>query len=192
MKLTGQDAIEYKVNHPEVELNKHSDPVEEERFDLSIDEAWDVCREDPSLIYVEIDDGENGMKKENKAIIDMYKFFIRAIAYDGVEKNSETESRVSDSNWLVTDKDPVSTGLNCFSDIPEILNHETGEYAPWFPSIEEYWQHLTDLHVEEISGEYREDSTGTLWYYDDDEGWFLVCGDGELVRSTFNSPDDVD
>jgi hypothetical protein len=55
-KLKGQDAIEYKVNHPEAELNKYNDPIEDERFDLSIDEAWDVCREDPSLIYVEIDD----------------------------------------------------------------------------------------------------------------------------------------
>lgn len=52
-KLTGWEAIEYKKSNPDAELNKYNDPIEEERFDLSFEEAEDVAREDPSLIWAE-------------------------------------------------------------------------------------------------------------------------------------------
>lgn len=54
--LRGQDAIEYKLLHPEVELNKRTDPMEEERFDLDLEYAVEVAREDAGLLYVELDD----------------------------------------------------------------------------------------------------------------------------------------
>ena len=55
-KLTGIKAIEYKRLHPEVELNKYNDPTEEERFDLSVEDAEEIARDDAGLLYVEIDD----------------------------------------------------------------------------------------------------------------------------------------
>ena len=58
-KIKGIEAIEYKKNHPNpstVELNKYNDPTEEERFDLSVEEAEEIAREDAGLLYVEIDD----------------------------------------------------------------------------------------------------------------------------------------
>lgn len=59
-KLTGQEAIEYKKINPNAELNKFNDPTEEERFDISIDDAEDIIREDPGLIYVEIETEYHG------------------------------------------------------------------------------------------------------------------------------------
>lgn len=55
-KLNGTDAIEYKKANPDAELNKYNDPTEDERFDISIEEAEAVISEDPALIYVEVDD----------------------------------------------------------------------------------------------------------------------------------------
>ena len=55
-KIKGIEAIEYKKNHPNVELNKYNDPTEEERFDLSVEDAEEIAREDAGLLYVEIDD----------------------------------------------------------------------------------------------------------------------------------------
>ena len=54
-KIIGHEAIEYKKNHPEMELNKYNDPIEGELFDLSVSEAEDIAGEDPNLIYIEID-----------------------------------------------------------------------------------------------------------------------------------------
>lgn len=54
MKLTGHDAIEFaEVNG--LTLNKYSDPIEDAREGLSVEEAEEVAAEDPSLIYVEFD-----------------------------------------------------------------------------------------------------------------------------------------
>ena len=61
--LRGQEAIEYKRTHPVAELNKRNDPVEEERFDIDLEYAEEVAREDAGLLYVELDvcgdDAEN-------------------------------------------------------------------------------------------------------------------------------------
>lgn len=54
--ITGQDAIDYKKIHPLAKLNKRTDPIEGERFDVSIEYAESVIAEDPSLIYCEIGD----------------------------------------------------------------------------------------------------------------------------------------
>ena len=53
--IRGQEAIEYKRIHPEAELNKRTDPVEDERFDVDLDYAEEVAQEDAGLLYVELD-----------------------------------------------------------------------------------------------------------------------------------------
>lgn len=50
-KITGYEAIEAKKENPEIEINKHTDPIENERFDISIDEAREIAGEDSSLVY---------------------------------------------------------------------------------------------------------------------------------------------
>ncbi len=56
-KLTGYDAIEHarKVNAripcPGMRLSKYADPTEDARSGLTVEEAEEVAREDPSLIY---------------------------------------------------------------------------------------------------------------------------------------------
>jgi hypothetical protein len=49
---TGYEAIEEKKNSSGF-LNKYQDPTEDERFDLTIEEAEEIARVDPSLIYFE-------------------------------------------------------------------------------------------------------------------------------------------
>ena len=52
-KLTGYDAL----NHAAADgrkLNKYADPIEGARSGLTVDEAREICREDPSLIWVEV------------------------------------------------------------------------------------------------------------------------------------------
>ena len=55
IRLHGIKAIEWaKAN--DLELCKYNDPIENERFDLTIDEAMDIYREDPGLIYIDVDE----------------------------------------------------------------------------------------------------------------------------------------
>lgn len=49
--ITGQDAIEYAREHG-LTLNKYADPTEDARQGLTADEAEEIAREDPSLIYI--------------------------------------------------------------------------------------------------------------------------------------------
>lgn len=51
--LTGYAAITYAESR-ELRLSKYSDPIEEARDGLTVDEARDVAAEDPSLIYIVI------------------------------------------------------------------------------------------------------------------------------------------
>ncbi len=53
--ITGHDAIEIAETF-NMGLSKYNDPIEWERDDLTIEEAHDVAREDPSLIYIDSDD----------------------------------------------------------------------------------------------------------------------------------------
>ena len=55
MILTGQRAIEYAEKNGLL-LSKYSDPIESAREDLTVDEAQDVARQDPGLIYIETDE----------------------------------------------------------------------------------------------------------------------------------------
>lgn len=55
MKLQGTAAIEYAESHDRL-LSKYADPTEEAREDLTPREARKVAAEDPSLIWIEIDD----------------------------------------------------------------------------------------------------------------------------------------
>ena len=48
---TGHEAIELKESDDSVKLNKYNDPIEEAREDISADEAREIAKEDPSLIY---------------------------------------------------------------------------------------------------------------------------------------------
>lgn len=52
-KLTGIEAIEYAAANS-MTLSKYTDPTEESREGLSVEEAREVAKEDPSLIYLEI------------------------------------------------------------------------------------------------------------------------------------------
>ena len=51
-KITGYAAIEYAERHG-LTLNKYADPTEDARDGLTPDDARQIAREDPSLIYVE-------------------------------------------------------------------------------------------------------------------------------------------
>lgn len=48
--IRGYEAIKLAEKY-DVELHKYADPTEDARDDLSIDEARDVAREDPTLIW---------------------------------------------------------------------------------------------------------------------------------------------
>ncbi len=52
-RLTARAAIEYAEENG-LALNKYSDPVEEARDDLSVEEAREIAREDASLIWIEV------------------------------------------------------------------------------------------------------------------------------------------
>jgi hypothetical protein len=52
-KLTGWEAIEYAETY-NLLLCKYNDPIEGARETLTINEAMDVARQDPDLIYLEI------------------------------------------------------------------------------------------------------------------------------------------
>lgn len=55
LRLFGIDAINYKEQYPEAELNKYSDPIEDARDDISIEYAKEVMCDDPNLVYVDVD-----------------------------------------------------------------------------------------------------------------------------------------
>ena len=48
---TGHAAIELAASDDTVTLSKYADPTEGAREDISISEAKEIAREDPSLIY---------------------------------------------------------------------------------------------------------------------------------------------
>jgi hypothetical protein len=52
MRLEGHEAIEYAEAHG-LTLSKYSDPTEDARDGLTLDEARAVAREDPMLVYME-------------------------------------------------------------------------------------------------------------------------------------------
>jgi hypothetical protein len=53
-KLTGVEAIQYaEING--MTLSKHTDPVEEARTGLTVEEAREIAKEDPSLIYLVVE-----------------------------------------------------------------------------------------------------------------------------------------
>ena len=55
MRLGGHEAIKYAEAHGTT-LQKYADPIEDAREDLSIEEAREIAREDPSLIYVDVEE----------------------------------------------------------------------------------------------------------------------------------------
>ena len=52
--LRGYEAIEYADEHG-LTLNKHTDPTEDAREGLSVEEAVEVAREDAGLIWIEVE-----------------------------------------------------------------------------------------------------------------------------------------
>ena len=50
--LSGYAAIEYAERH-DLPLSKYTDPTEDARDDLSVDEAREIAREDCGLIWIE-------------------------------------------------------------------------------------------------------------------------------------------
>lgn len=55
MRLHGREAIEWKRKRGGC-LNKYTDPTEGAREDISVDFAEEVSREDPSLIWIDVED----------------------------------------------------------------------------------------------------------------------------------------
>lgn len=51
-RLTGSDAIDYAEAHG-LTLSKYTDPTEEAREGLTPDEAREIAREDPTLIWID-------------------------------------------------------------------------------------------------------------------------------------------
>lgn len=51
-RIEGHAAIRHAATHG-LSLGKHTDPVEEAREGLTIEEAQSVAKEDPSLVYVD-------------------------------------------------------------------------------------------------------------------------------------------
>lgn len=125
------------------------------------------------------------MNEKNEKIIKRFKFFVRAWNCDSV---------IGDHNGLAELNDPETTGINCFAEIPEDEDPETGELIAQYSSKEEYWQHLTNIHVEKIDvNAYHEDAFEMLWYHDDKDGWLVVYENGDLRYSDeYDSPYDVD
>lgn len=112
-----------------------------------------------------------------------FKYLVKCSVYDGYDCNSETESVIGDGyGYLVVENNPETTGISVFTDMPQTIDPETGYEIDAYDSIEEYHQHLTELHVSEADGEFREDCNGVLWYRDTngDGDWHSVASDGEL------------
>lgn len=55
MRLTGHRAIEYAEHLGNVGLKKYGDPIETHRIGLSVEEALEIAKQDPSLIYIDVD-----------------------------------------------------------------------------------------------------------------------------------------
>lgn len=47
----GHEAIELATKDRSIRLNKYADPTEDARENISIEDAREVAKEDPSLIY---------------------------------------------------------------------------------------------------------------------------------------------
>lgn len=52
-RIHGHKAMDYAYRH-NVALHKYADPMEGARSGLRFDEAHDIAREDPNLIYVKV------------------------------------------------------------------------------------------------------------------------------------------
>lgn len=52
MRLTGTDAIDH-AEREGLRVAKHADPTEDARERLTLEEAREVAREDPSLVYID-------------------------------------------------------------------------------------------------------------------------------------------
>jgi hypothetical protein len=55
MVIHGIDAINLALFDDKITLNKHADPMEGEMVDISIEDAYDLVEDDPSLVWC--DDG---------------------------------------------------------------------------------------------------------------------------------------
>lgn len=53
-KLSGKDAIEYARKN-DLRLSKYTDPTEDARDDLTVEDAEEIAREDANLIYLEVE-----------------------------------------------------------------------------------------------------------------------------------------
>lgn len=97
MKISGIAAVEIaeKVG---VDLNKYADPTEGART-VSVNEARDIAREDPGLIYVSLEEVLEKCSTTN----DLYAVVDAAAEYAGVELRDdlpwgEDANRIEDEN----------------------------------------------------------------------------------------------
>jgi len=125
--MTGESAINYAELHG-LMLSKYADPIEGHRADLSPDEAREIMREDPSLIYLEVNayhqptgpmtlsgsmmsdtttiNGEtftnyDGTFSEAQPVIQR---FLDALGWGGVASESDLTWGLSEEEWLVRDE----------------------------------------------------------------------------------------
>jgi hypothetical protein len=78
LKLTGFGAIEAKENNSAIVLCKYSDPIEGARENLTAEEAHQIAKEDPSLIYAMVEDNEIWDRQIEKDSITGALDFLRA------------------------------------------------------------------------------------------------------------------
>jgi hypothetical protein len=54
MRITGTAAIEAAERDSDVALCSYTDPTEEGRKGLTVEQAREIAREDPSLVYADV------------------------------------------------------------------------------------------------------------------------------------------
>lgn len=53
IRMTGHDAIRFAAAHS-LPLGTYTDPTSEARMDVDVEEARNIAREDPSLVYLDV------------------------------------------------------------------------------------------------------------------------------------------
>lgn len=102
MRLTGYEAIEAAEKNPDVMLNKYNDPIDGDRYDLSLEEAREVATEDPSLIWAEVEGKAGVLEGVDTVVLDDVAYKV-CPGY-GPEKNLTLLQGVEDHlNQMVYD-----------------------------------------------------------------------------------------
>lgn len=99
-RLTGRDAIEHARLHG-LTLSKYQDPTDGSRDGLGVEDAEEIAREDPSLIYLDVDDGVQWWRVARPNGTPSYGYGTR-------EQADAWADRMSDERGLDVDRYAVS------------------------------------------------------------------------------------